>query len=134
MSTIKSYRDLEAWQRGMELAVEVYPLTRRMPAEERFGLTSQVRRAATSVPANIAEGHGRATTGDFLQSLSVSRGSLAEVKTWLELSVRLKYHNRDEIQNAWTLAETTGKLVNGLIRAVRPRKSRRRPQPPTPNR
>ena len=133
MSKVETYRDLEAWQHGMDLSVEVYRLTRRLPAEEKFGLTSQARRAATSVPANIAEGHGRMTTGDFLQALSISRGSLAELKTHLELTVRLEYLSKAQIRKAWTLAETTGKLINGLIRALEPRRKRRPRRPPTPN-
>ena len=136
MSEVKTYRDLEAWQMAMDLTVEVYRLTRRLPAQEKYGLASQAQRAAASVPANIAEGHGRKTTGDFLQALSISRGSLAELKTQLELMVRLDYLKKDQIQQAWRIAETTGKLINGLIRALEPRKRRPRtpnPQPPPPN-
>ncbi len=126
MAEVKSHRALEAWQSGMDLTVEVYRLTRKLPAEERFGLTGQARRAAASVPANIAEGHGRWTTGEFLQFLSISRGSLAELETHLELTVRLEYLKRNQIRNAWKQAETTGKLINGLIRALQRRKRQAR--------
>jgi four helix bundle protein len=102
----------------MDLTVEVYRLTRGLPPEERFGLTAQGRRAATSIPANIAEGHGRRTTGDFLQSLSIARGSLAELQTHLELMVRLDFLDRNGIGTAWQLTVKTGMLINGLVRAL----------------
>ena len=130
MNQVKSYRDLEAWQTAMDLTVEVYSLTRMLPDDEKFGLSSQARRAAASIPANIAEGQGRRTTGELLQFLSISRGSLTELKTHLELTVRLEYLTKDQIHQAWTTAETTGKLINGLIRALEPRKRLRNPSPP----
>ena len=88
---IQSYRDLTVWQLGMQITEDVYALTKSFPAEERFGLTSQLRRAAASVPANIAEGHARSSTKDFLRHLSIAIGSLAEVTTFLELAERLKF-------------------------------------------
>lgn len=122
MGRIESYRDLDAWRKAMDLTVAVYRLSRKLPAEERFGLVSQIRRAATSVPANIAEGHGRRTTGEFLQALSVSRGSLSELKTHLELIVRLDYLDRSGLKESWSLSENAGRLLNGLIRALEARK------------
>jgi len=119
---VESHRDLDVWRAGMDLTVTIYRLTGKLPPDERYGLVSQMRRAATSIPANIAEGHGRKTTGEFLQALSVSRGSLAELSTYLELSVRLEYVDRSDIEDAWALSVTSGKLLNGLMRSLESRK------------
>jgi four helix bundle protein len=86
---IRTYRDLEVWQRGMALAKEVYALARSLPSEERFGLISQLQRAAVSVPANIAEGHARDSTKEYLRFVSIALGSLAEVGTLVELATGL---------------------------------------------
>ena len=90
MKSLSSYRELIVWQKSMDLAARIYTITRSYPAEERFGITSQMRRAATSIPANIAEGQARRSTGEFLQSLGIARGSLAELETFLTLSERLE--------------------------------------------
>lgn len=104
-----SYRDLVAWQKGMDLVVKVYELTRTFPREELFGLTSQVRRSAASIPANIAEGQGRRRgTGEFRQFLYVSRGSLNETETHLEVAIRLGYAPSGVLQAE--LAERTDSL------------------------
>ena len=86
---IRSYRDLKVWQKSMDLTVRTYEVTKGFPSEERYGLTSQMRRAAASVPANIAEGRERRSTREFLQFLGIARGSLAELETFLTLSERL---------------------------------------------
>ena len=86
MDEIQSYRDLKVWQLGMSLAVECYRLTRTFPKEEMFGMTSQIRRAAVSIPANIAEGNGREQTGAYIQFLRISQGGLKELETHLLLS------------------------------------------------
>ena len=93
---LRSYRDLKVWQRAVDMVEEVYSLSRRLPSEEKFGLTSQLRRAAVSVPANIAEGYARAQRGEYLQHLSIARGSLAEVETLLTLAARLGFMGRDQ--------------------------------------
>ena len=90
-SSITHYKDLKIWQKGMHLAKSVYQLTTRFPADERFGLTRQMRRAAISVPSNIAEGQARSGTREFLQFLSHASGSLAELETQTLLSVDLRY-------------------------------------------
>src|SRR5947209_19356339 len=90
MKSLSSYRELIVWQKSMDLAARIYTITRSYPAEERFGITSQMRRAATSIPANIAAGQARRSTGEFLQSLGVARGSLAELETFLILSEQLR--------------------------------------------
>ncbi len=87
---IASYRDLNVWREGIALTVAVYELTGKFPAHERFGLVSQMRRCAISVPSNIAEGHARLSTRDFLRHLSISLGSLAELETQIYLSQELR--------------------------------------------
>ncbi|MGI5820407.1 MAG: four helix bundle protein [Armatimonadota bacterium] len=86
-----SYRDLDVWRRACELAVGVYRLTEAYPGKEMYGLTAQMRRCATSVPANIAEGKGRRSDGDFIRFPCIAAGSLAELETFLETSRRLHY-------------------------------------------
>lgn len=88
---VKHYKELKIWQKGMVLAQSVYRLTARFPVDERFGLTSQMRRAAVSVPSNIAEGQARQGTREFLQFLSHTSGSLAELETQVLLSMELGY-------------------------------------------
>src|SRR3990172_3406636 len=94
---ISSYKDLHVWQDAMTLAEQCYRLTKHFPKSELFGLTSQIRRAVTSVPANIAEGHGRENTGSFIQFLRVSQGSLKELETHLVLSARVDLTSQSEI-------------------------------------
>ena len=113
---IKSYRDLEVWSLGMEVATRVYRLTGRFPAEERFGLTNQLRRASVSIPSNIAEGHARQHRKEFVQFLHVSLGSLAEIETQLELAVRFGY-GRDE--NLDRTVKLLGRKLGAFIQSVR---------------
>ena len=99
----QSYRELIVWQKAIELTSEVYSLTRGFPSDERFGITSQVRRAAMSISNNIAEGHGRATLGEFLNALSVARGSSNEVENCLLVSQRLQFATEAQVQPLLTL-------------------------------
>lgn len=93
----RSYRDLKVWQLGMGLTKDVYRLLDKWPSVEKYGLCEQARRAVVSVPANIAEGHGRQTTKEFLRFLAIARGSLAELETYLLLCVELGYRKVEEI-------------------------------------
>jgi four helix bundle protein len=113
------YRDLTAWQRGMDLVEAVYRITRAWPADERFSLVDQVRRAAISVPANIAEGQGRAGTREFLHHLSIARGSLCEIETHLLIGQGLGYGGIKANDSAIELAAEVGRLLNGLARRLR---------------
>ena len=117
--TLKSYEELLVWQKAMKLAEEVYLLTKRMPIDERFGLTAQVRRAAVSVPSNIAEGQGRATTGEFIQFLGNARGSLFEVQTQVQLMISLGYIENAEAATAMAIGGDVGRLLNGLMSSLR---------------
>jgi four helix bundle protein len=113
---IKTFRDLIAWQKAMELAKRVYRATCEMPATERFGLMSQMRRAAVSVPSNIAEGHGRQSLTDYLRFLKTARGSLMELQTQLILAEELKFIPASEELNR--LQAETDRVLQGLIRSL----------------
>ena len=103
----------------MELATAVYGATRKFPADERFGLTNQLRRAAVSVSSNIAEGRGRLTQRDFLNFLGVARGSALEVETQLELAMTPGFGDRREIESAQQLAVEVGTILNASIATIR---------------
>jgi len=122
MSNVRSYRDLLVWQKSIDLAEMIYLDSKSFPAEERFGLTSQIRRAAVSVPANIAEGAARTGTGEYLQFLSVASGSLAEVETFLILAERLKLLSADRTQTLLTHCEEISRMLAGLKRSLRSRR------------
>lgn len=113
-----SYKDLLAWQKAMDLVVEVYRLTQMFPAAEQFGLVNQLRRAAVSVPSNIAEGQGRRHQKQFAQHLRISRGSLQEVETQLQIAGRLGYLEQGAVCAASILYEEVGRLIAGLIRSL----------------
>jgi four helix bundle protein len=108
----KPHEQLEAWKYAMELVKVVYQLTASFPADERYGLAQQMRRAAVSIPSNIAEGAGRNGTREFLHFIGVARGSLAELETQLQLAVMLSFAAQDH--SAFSLADRTGKLLTGL--------------------
>jgi|SRR6185295_10237224 len=115
---VQSYRDLKVWQKSMDLAAMCYLETKSLPADERFGLVSQIRRAAASVPANIAEGYGRENRGEFIQFLRIAQGSLKELEThWL--LVQRVYPNRPDAATALLpKADELGKMLRALIRAL----------------
>lgn len=113
---IKTFRDLIAWQRAMQLAKKVYQATSVMPDSEKFGLTSQMRRAAVSIPSNIAEGHGRQSLPDYVRFLKMARGSLMELQTQLILAEDLGFLQvRPDLTDL--LAETD-RVLQGLIRSL----------------
>jgi four helix bundle protein len=116
---VQSYRELFAWQKAMDLAAEVYRVTRRFPKEELYGLTSQLRRAAVSVPSNIAEGQGRQTTGEFRQFLGQARGSLLETETQILLSERLDHLDHETTENLLKQAAEVGRILNGLLGSLK---------------
>ena len=119
MNSLKSYQDLEVWKKSIELAELVYRLSAKFPAEEKFGLTSQMRRAAAAVPANIAEGAEREGTREFLQFLGIASGSLAETETFLILAERLGLSAPEQAKPVQAQAASVGRLLNGLKRALR---------------
>ncbi len=111
---IESHRDLLVWQKAMDLAEEIYRHTAKFPVVERYRLVSQLTRAAASVPANIAEGHARATRRDYANFLAVAKGSLMETETFLMLSVRLKYLRQDEAEPTLHLVTEISKMLTAL--------------------
>ena len=115
---LKNYQELIVWQRAMDLVEEVYKSSRDFPREEIYGLTSQIRRAAVSVPSNIAEGQGRRTTSDFLRHLSIAYGSLSEVETQLLIAGRLKYIAQARLSLVMNRAAEVGRLLNGLMASL----------------
>ena len=106
-----SFRDLVVWQRSMQLTVAVYRLTQEFPREEIYGLTSQIRRSAVSLPSNIAEGHGRLNTGEYRQFLGIARGSNCELQTQLEIARALKFGNSKSLDEAEGLSHEVGKML-----------------------
>ena len=135
------HRELVVWQAAMELLVECYRLARQMPASERYCIAAQLRRAAVSVPSNIAEGHDRSTRGEYLSFLSIAHGSLMEVETLLDAADRLALAPSVRLSPVRALSARAGRLLFGLMRALRsnpspsarPRRSPSPvPRPPSP--
>jgi four helix bundle protein len=118
MSGVRSYRDLVAWQKAMTLVRDVYRCTGSFPQSEVYGLTAQLRRAAISVPSNIAEGQGRASTGEFKQFLGHARGSLLEVETQLLIARELNYLHSEGCAVLLEECSEVGKILNGLIASL----------------
>ena len=129
---MRNFEELIVWQKAMEFAEAVYKIQRKLPREETYGLGDQIRRAVVSIPSNIAEGCGRETDADFQRFLSIARGSLFEVRTQLDLAVRLGYVKLP----GETLLQATeiGRMLNSLIRRIRNSSALRQSLPPIPNR
>ncbi|MDO5113307.1 MAG: four helix bundle protein [Planctomycetia bacterium] len=113
--SVKSYQELIVWQKAMDLVTEVYKLVKLLPKEELYALSDQLRRAAVSIPSNIAEGQARNSTREFVNFLSIARGSNAELHTQLMICVRLKYLTQSQIQTAQSLCQEVGKMLIALI-------------------
>ena len=113
------HRDLLVWQKSIDMVVAVYAATTSFPVNERFGLTAQLRRASVSVPANIAEGRGRATPGEFSNQLSIARGSLKEVKTLVEVSQRLSFMDDAASSRLLVACDEISRMLTGLRRHIR---------------
>src|SRR2546427_8326633 len=115
---IRDYKDLQVWQKGMALAKQIYQMTQAFPSEEKFGIVSQMRRAAVSVPSNLAEGQARNTTGEFVQFISHAEGSLAELDTQLRLSVSLGICPQVGTEPTAALITDLQKMLCGLRRRL----------------
>lgn len=115
---IHSYRDLKVWQLGMDLVANVYQLTRSFPKSEIFGLVSQIQRAAVSVPSNIAEGHARGSTKEFIYFLKVSSGSLAELETQVLIAQRVKYVDSTTVDGLLHQCDELGKMLRALRKSL----------------
>jgi four helix bundle protein len=114
----QSYKDLVVWQKGIALAKVSYRLTSKFPSEEKFGLVSQMRRAAVSIPSNIAEGQARHTTGEFIQFISHAEGSVAELETQLILSIELAFAKAEDAKTSFILLDEIPRMLNGLRRKL----------------
>jgi four helix bundle protein len=114
----RGYKDLLVWRKGIDLVKEIYRMTKLFPADERFGLVSQMRRAAVSIPSNIAEGQARRTTGEFIQFLSQAEGSLAELDTQLILAEELGYAKATQVTSATELVSELKRMLNALRRTL----------------
>lgn len=117
---IKNYKDLKVWQKSRLLVKEIYCLTKSFPKEEQFGLTSQIRRASVSVPSNIAEGHSRTSTKDYIQFVSIAIGSLAEVETQLLLACDLGFITEAESNNSFSLIHEIQRMLHALRKSLKP--------------
>jgi four helix bundle protein len=115
---IRSYRDLTVWQKGVELAVQLYGVTRRFPSYERFGLSSQIQRSAVSIPANVAEGNSKSGKGHYLNHLSHATGSLSELETLLLIGHRVGYMTADAYRELLSPTDEIGRMLGSLTRSV----------------
>jgi len=119
MSHVRSYRDLLVWQKGIELVTRVYRAVKEFPREEVYGLTSQLRRCAVSVPSNIAEGHSRTTRKEFLRFLEISLGSLLELQTQIEIAKNLSYLKPDEYQARESHGRELERMLTSFMRSLK---------------
>jgi four helix bundle protein len=120
---IESYKDLDVWQVAMTLAQESYRLTARFPKDEMYGMAAQIRRAAVSIPANIAEGYGRDQTGSFVQFLRIAQGSARELETHLILAERIALVDQEAVAPLQELCERVSKMLRSLIRFLEARRA-----------
>ena len=114
----QSFRDLTVWQRALKLTVAIYKLSQGFPREELYGLTAQIRRAAVSIPSNIAEGQGRGSVGEFRQFLCIARGSNFELQTQLEIARALSFGGPAVIEKAESLSHEVGKMLYGMLESL----------------
>ena len=117
---MQTYRELIVWQKSMDLVEEVYKLVRRLPKEETYALSDQMRRAVVSIPSNIAEGYGRNAPKEYVRFLNIARGSKHEIETQLLICVRLHYLNDSDITFAMQLCDEIGRMLNSLIKKLLP--------------
>ena len=115
---LKNHKDLKVWQKSYRLCLDIYRTTKKFPKEERYGLTSQIRRAAVSIPSNIAEGYGRKTTADYLRFLYIAYGSICELETQLLLSGDLNYVKQENLKALKDGTEEVERMLKALIKSL----------------
>jgi len=130
---MKSFKELEVWRKAVKMAAAVYRTTDKFPASERYVLTPQIRKAAVSVSANIAEGWGRGSTKEYIQFLLVARGSLMELLSHFAVAHELEYVEEADCKGIETEIEVVGKMLNGLMGSLRAKRSTPNPSPRTPS-
>jgi four helix bundle protein len=118
MTTINSFKELIVWQEAMNLVEMIYMCTKRFPKEEIYGLTSQMRRAAISIPANIAEGYGRKARKEYIQFLAISNGSLTELETHVLIAHRINYLEENDLEKILSQMQTVGRLLSAIRKAL----------------
>lgn len=118
MGEIRTYRDLVVWQKSIALVTKIYETTKIFPSDEKFGLISQMRRCAVSIPSNIAEGYGRASTSDYIRFLNISRGSLYELETQLEISRNLHFFSEASFSSLEEQTNEIERMLSALIRSL----------------
>ena len=116
---IRNYRDLVVWQKAISFVTDVYYITRHLPTEERYGLCSQIRRSAVSIPSNIAEGYGRNSIQDYIRFLQIANGSLFEFQTQLEIIKNLEYITRDHFKDLFNQSREIERMLKSLINKLR---------------
>ncbi|MDX2027147.1 MAG: four helix bundle protein [Alphaproteobacteria bacterium] len=128
---VQSYKDLEVWQKSMDMVTAVYQVTKEFPKDELYTLTNQIRRSAISVPSNIAEGRGKRSTGDYIRFLNIAYGSISELETQLIISKNLGYVSSGKLDSLFTDINRIGRMLNGLISSLEGKQttSRRIPNP-----
>jgi len=109
------YREMIVWQKAMELVKEIYLLVKNLPKEETYALSDQMRRAAVSIPSNIAEGYGRTSKVEYSRFLDIARGSLYELETQIHIGIMLNFFNEENTEKAFSLSQEVGKMLNSLI-------------------
>lgn len=112
------YRDLTVWQEGIQLSTQIYRTTALFPADEKFGLVCQMRRCAVLIPSNIAEGHARLSTREFLRHISIALGSLAELETQLHIAIELRFGVLEDLRTSQTIASRLGQQLRGLTKSL----------------
>ena len=115
---LKDYKELQVWQKAYQLCVAIYKRTNTFPKEERYGITSQIRRAAVSIPSNIAEGYGRKTTKEYIQALYIAYGSVCELETQILLSNDLGYINAEDLEQLQKSLGDIERMLKGLIKSL----------------
>lgn len=115
---VKTFRDLLIWQKAMDLVTKIYQMTKGFPSEEIYGLTSQLRRCAVSVPSNIAEGHGRKSTAEFLRFLGIAHGSLCELQTQVEIAKNLGYLSSTTFEDLYEASREIERMQSSLVRSL----------------
>jgi four helix bundle protein len=116
--SVKTYRDLIVWQKAMTLVSQIYQVTKNFPAEERYGLFSQVRRSAVSIPSNIAEGYGRRSTADYLRFLQITLSSVYELQTQIEIALNLNYLSKEQFQKTYEASREIERMLSSLYRKI----------------
>ena len=118
MGVVKTYNDLIVWQKAMQLVTDIYLITKKLPKEEIYGLTSQIRRSCISIPSNIAEGFGRNSTNDYIRFLQITNGSLYELQTQLRICTNLKYFSNETYNKIYEQSREIERMLSSLIRKL----------------